>query len=191
MSRTLTSLACDRERTSFQGSRGRPSLYHRVPINSLTRDFRERPDQRLCFSSVGPGSGRFAPDAASQNSSQPVVEEESMSDPRSARPDLCSIRAVAGQAEPAGAGRGGFSPDGYPLGDDDPPAPPASGTDRAICLSTVAAVLAVAGIAAYVSYGHACAVIRAHGETGITALLEPATIVGLLRQLDADLVRGQ
>jgi len=103
-----------------------------------------------------------------------------MSDPRSARPDLCSIRAVAGQAEPAGAGRGGFSPDGYPLGDDDPPAPPASGTDRAICLSTVAAVLAVAGIAAYVSYGHACAVIRAHGETGITALLEPATIVGLL-----------
>jgi hypothetical protein len=59
------------------------------------------------------------------------------------------------------------------------PRPPASGTDRAICLSTAAAVLAVAGIAAY-SYGHACAVIRAHGQTGITARLEPATIVGLL-----------
>jgi hypothetical protein len=41
-------------------------------------------------------------------------------------------------------------------------------------------VLAVAGIAAYVCYGHAYAVIRAHGQTGITALLEPATIDGLL-----------
>ena len=102
-----------------------------------------------------------------------------MSDPRFARPDLCSIRAATGQAEPAGAGRGGFSPGGYPLGDDDPPAPPAGGTGRAICLSAVAAVLAVAGIAADVCYGHACAVIRAHGQTGITARLEPATIGGL------------
>ena len=51
--------------------------------------------------------------------------------------------------------------------------------DRAIRLST-AAVLAVAGIAAYVSYWHACAVVRAHGETGITARLEPATIDGLV-----------
>ena len=47
-------------------------------------------------------------------------------------------------------------------------------------LSTAAAVLAVAGIAAYVSYGHAYAVVRAHGETGITARLEPATIDGLV-----------
>ncbi len=46
------------------------------------------------------------------------------------------------------------------------PAPLASGSDRAIRLSTAAAVLAVAGIAAYVSYGHAYAVIRAHGEIG-------------------------
>ena len=38
----------------------------------------------------------------------------------------------------------------------------------------------MAGIAAYVSYGHACAVVRAHGETGITARLEPATIDGLV-----------
>jgi hypothetical protein len=60
------------------------------------------------------------------------------------------------------------------------PHPPASGTARVICLSAVAAVLAVAGIAAYVSYGHACAVIRADGETGITARLEPAAIDGLL-----------
>src|SRR6266436_2861767 len=56
----------------------------------------------------------------------------------------------------------------------------ASGIDRAIRLSTAAAVLAVAGIAAYVSYGHAYAVVRAHGETGITARLEPATIDGLV-----------
>jgi hypothetical protein len=41
-------------------------------------------------------------------------------------------------------------------------------------------VLAVAGIAAYVSYSHAYAVVRAHGESGITARLEPATIDGLV-----------
>jgi len=56
----------------------------------------------------------------------------------------------------------------------------ASGIDRAIRLSTAAAVLAVAGIAAYVSYWHAYAVLQAHGETGITARLEPATIDGLV-----------
>lgn len=38
----------------------------------------------------------------------------------------------------------------------------------------------VAGIAAYVSYGHAYAVVRAHGETGVTARLEPAAIDGLV-----------
>ena len=41
-------------------------------------------------------------------------------------------------------------------------------------------MLAVAGIAAYVSYWHAYAVVRAHGETGITARLEPAAIDGLV-----------
>ena len=103
-----------------------------------------------------------------------------MSGPGFARPDLCSIRAAAEQEELAEAVRGGFSADGYPLGDDDPPAPLTSGIDRAIRLSTAAAVLAVAGIAAYVSYWHAYAVVRAHGETGITARLEPATIDGLV-----------
>jgi len=63
---------------------------------------------------------------------------------------------------------------------DDYRATAASGIDRAIRLSTAAAVLAVAGIAAYVSYWHAYAVVRAHGETGITARLEPATIDGLV-----------
>ena len=55
-----------------------------------------------------------------------------------------------------------------------------SSIDRAIRLSTAAAVLVVAGIAAYVSYWHAYAVVRAHGENGITARLEPATIDGLV-----------
>ena len=103
-----------------------------------------------------------------------------MPGPRFARPDLCSIHAAAGQAGAAGAGRGGCSADGHPLGDDDPPAPRASGIDRAIRLSTAAAVLAVASIAAYVSYWHAYAVVRAHGESGITPRLEPATIDGLV-----------
>src|ERR1039457_3168800 len=52
--------------------------------------------------------------------------------------------------------------------------------DRAIRLSTVVAVLAVACIAAYVSYWHAYAVVCAHGESGVTARLEPATIDGLV-----------
>ena len=55
-----------------------------------------------------------------------------------------------------------------------------SSIDRAIRLSAARAVLAVAGIAAYVSYWHAYAVVRAHGESGITARLEAATIDGLV-----------
>jgi hypothetical protein len=66
------------------------------------------------------------------------------------------------------------------LADDDAPSPPTNDIDRAIRLSTAAAVLAVAGIAAYVSYWHAYAVVWAHGEAGITARLEPATIDGLV-----------
>jgi Protein of unknown function (DUF2637) len=108
------------------------------------------------------------------------MEEESMSDPGFAPPDLCSIRTAAEQKELAEAVRGGFLADGYPLGGDYPPAPLTSGIDRALRLSTAVAVLAVAGIAAYVSYWHAYAVVRAHGETGITARLEPATIGGLV-----------
>jgi hypothetical protein len=52
--------------------------------------------------------------------------------------------------------------------------------DRAIRVSTAAAVVAVAGIAAYVSYWHAYDVVRAHGESGVTARLEPFTIDGLV-----------
>ena len=43
----------------------------------------------------------------------------------------------------------------------------AAGADRAIRVSTAIAVLAVAGVAAYVSYWHAYAVVCAHGETGV------------------------
>jgi hypothetical protein len=103
-----------------------------------------------------------------------------MSDRRFTRSALCSIRIVDEQEELAQAVCGKFSADGDPLGDDDPPARLTSGIDRAIRLSTAAAVVAVAGIAAYVSYGHAYTVIRAHGETGITARLEPTTIDGLV-----------
>jgi Protein of unknown function (DUF2637) len=56
----------------------------------------------------------------------------------------------------------------------------AGGVDRAIRISTAIAVLAVAGVAAYESYWHSYAVIWAHGESGITARLEPATIDGLV-----------
>ena len=56
----------------------------------------------------------------------------------------------------------------------------AAGVDRAIRVSTAVAVLAVAGVAAYVSYWHAYAVVCAHRETGVTARLEPATIDGLV-----------
>ena len=108
------------------------------------------------------------------------MEEESMSYPGFARPDFRSIRTADEQDELAEAVRSGFSAVGYPLGDDDPPVPLASGIDRAIRLSIAAAVLAVAGIAAYVSYWHAYAVVRAHGGSGITARLEPATIDGLV-----------
>jgi hypothetical protein len=103
-----------------------------------------------------------------------------MSDPGFARPDLCSIHTANEQEEGAEAVCGGLSADGYPLAGDYSPAPLTSGIDRAIRLSTAAAVLAVAGIAAYVSYWHAYAVVQDHGETGITARLEPATIDGLV-----------
>ena len=75
-----------------------------------------------------------------------------MPGPGFAPPDLSSIRAATDREELAEAVRGGFNADGYTLGDDDPPAPLTSGIDRAIRLSTAVAVLAVAGIAAYVSY---------------------------------------
>jgi hypothetical protein len=103
-----------------------------------------------------------------------------MSYPGFARPDLCSIRTGDEQDELTEAARSAFSAAGYPLGDDCPPVPRTSSIDRAIRLSTAVAVLTVAGVAAYVSHWHVYGVIRAHGESGITARLEPATIDGLV-----------
>ena len=68
----------------------------------------------------------------------------------------------------------------------------ANAIDRLIRISTAVAVLAVASVAAYVSYWHAYAVVRTHGESGLTARLEPATIDGLVyASSDGDLVRGE
>jgi hypothetical protein len=62
-----------------------------------------------------------------------------------------------------------------------PHLPAVSGrADTAIRASTAAVVLAVAGIAAYISYWHAYAVVRQYGESGVTAMLEPGTIDGLV-----------
>jgi hypothetical protein len=57
---------------------------------------------------------------------------------------------------------------------------PASRTDRVIRTSTAGSVLAVAGVAAYISYWHAYTVVRSYGASGVTARLEPATIDGLV-----------
>ena len=69
-----------------------------------------------------------------------------------------------------------------PAGTAELPCPPvvSNTADTAIRASTAAVVLAVAGIAAYISYWHAYAVVREYGETGVTAQLEPATIDGLV-----------
>lgn len=51
---------------------------------------------------------------------------------------------------------------------------------RAIRWSTAFAVLCVATVAAVVSYDHAYALVRAHGEEGLTARLVPLTVDGLI-----------
>lgn len=52
--------------------------------------------------------------------------------------------------------------------------------DRMIKVSTAVVVVAVGAIAAVVSYRHALEVVRDHGETGVTALLVPITVDGLV-----------
>jgi hypothetical protein len=53
-------------------------------------------------------------------------------------------------------------------------------TDKLIRVTTALAVLAVAVVAAIISYQHAYELIRAHGETGFTARLLPLTVDGLI-----------
>jgi hypothetical protein len=55
-----------------------------------------------------------------------------------------------------------------------------TGTGTAIRWSTAAAVIGVAVVAAVVSYEHAYALVRAHGEAGWTAHLIPLTVDGLI-----------
>jgi hypothetical protein len=55
-----------------------------------------------------------------------------------------------------------------------------TGADKTIRWSTAAAVIGVAVVAAVVSYEHAYALVRAHGETGWTARLIPLTVDGLI-----------
>jgi hypothetical protein len=55
-----------------------------------------------------------------------------------------------------------------------------NGADGVIRWSTALAVLGVAGIAAVVSYEHASALVRAHGESGWTGRLIPLTVDGLI-----------
>lgn len=55
-----------------------------------------------------------------------------------------------------------------------------TGADRTIRWSTTAAVIGVAMVAAVVSYEHAYALVRAHGEAGWTARLIPLTVDGLI-----------
>jgi len=52
--------------------------------------------------------------------------------------------------------------------------------DRAIRLTAVLAVVAVAGVAAYVSYWHAVEVVTGHGEPGMVGHLYPVVIDGII-----------
>src|ERR1700761_9043166 len=52
--------------------------------------------------------------------------------------------------------------------------------DRLIRITTALAVVAVALVAAVISYQHAFELVRAHGEVGVTARLLPFTVDGLI-----------
>jgi Protein of unknown function (DUF2637) len=96
-----------------------------------------------------------------------------MPDPGFPRPCAAPLRAVASRADLAAAARRQPSVGRYEV-------TATSAIDRVIRISAAVAVLTVTGLAAYVSYLHAYAVIRAHGASGVTARLEPATIDGLV-----------
>jgi Protein of unknown function (DUF2637) len=52
--------------------------------------------------------------------------------------------------------------------------------DRLIRITTALAVVAVAAVAAIISYQHAYELVRSHGEAGATARLLPLTVDGLI-----------
>jgi Protein of unknown function (DUF2637) len=53
-------------------------------------------------------------------------------------------------------------------------------TDRLIRITTTLAVVAVADVAAIISYQHAYELVTSHGETGLTTRLLPFTVDGLI-----------
>jgi Protein of unknown function (DUF2637) len=53
-------------------------------------------------------------------------------------------------------------------------------TDRLIRFTTALAVVAVACVAAVISYQHAYELVSTHGEHGLTARLLPFTVDGLI-----------
>jgi hypothetical protein len=53
-------------------------------------------------------------------------------------------------------------------------------TDWLIRITTALAVVAVAGVAAIISYQHAYELVTSHGESGVTAHLLPFTVDGLI-----------
>jgi hypothetical protein len=53
-------------------------------------------------------------------------------------------------------------------------------TGHLIRITTALAVVAVAGVAAIISYQHAYELVRSHGESGATARLAPFTVDGLI-----------
>lgn len=91
-------------------------------------------------------------------------------------PDLGPLRALAESAELADAVAGLADAYGRPLPADDPLAPLAREIARA---------LTEAGFTL-----HPARLVRAHGETGITARLEPATIDGLVYSSCNGPIRG-
>lgn len=52
--------------------------------------------------------------------------------------------------------------------------------DRLVRITTALVVVVVAAVAAVISYRHAYELVRAHGESGVTARLVPFTVDGLI-----------
>ncbi|WP_241840017.1 DUF2637 domain-containing protein [Frankia sp. CcI49] len=107
---------------------------------------------------------------------QPPTAAEPVPDPRSGQP------ASQPQQRGSRADRPPDHPNGYPAPAGSAPARPNLWRDgeRWIRIATVLAVLAVAGIAAIVSYRHMRAVALANGEDHISSSIIPLAVDGLI-----------
>src|SRR6185437_7758782 len=92
----------------------------------------------------------------------------------------CSPATAAAPAAPAPAATTTMSWEADVAMHDASGGPVVTRTGAAIRWSTTAAVIGVAVVAAVVSYEHAYALVRAHGEAGWTAHLIPLTVDGLI-----------